>query len=115
MNKKVIIVISLGLIIGISAIGITTFIFYESSKESSGYYEISTEGINISEIEIDNQIQKGNINFTTLSKNSNNILEADWTIKYKGFNDPENFIVITYEEQQSILKITSTINNPDIL
>jgi len=114
--KKKVILISLVLIIGFSGIGTTIFIFYESSKNISGYsgyYEISREGINISEIEIDNHIQKGNINFTTLSKNSSNILEAEWTINYKGFNDPKKFIVITYEEQQSILKIFSTINKPD--
>jgi len=113
MEKKGIIVISLALIIGFSVVGTTIFIFYEDSKETSGYYEISMEGKIISDIEIDNQIQKGNINFMTLSKNSSNLLEAEWTINYKGFNDPEKFIVITYEEQQSILKIFSTLNNPD--
>ncbi|MBY9015477.1 MAG: hypothetical protein KGD68_07280 [Candidatus Lokiarchaeota archaeon] len=113
MEKKSIIVISLVLIIGFSVAGTTIFIFYESSKEVSGYYEISGEGIFFSDIEINNQIQKGNINFMTLSKNSSNILEAEWTINYKGFNDPEKFIVITYEEQQPILKIFSTINKPD--
>ena len=113
MEKKRIIVISLVLIIGFSVAGTYIFIFYESSKDISGYYEISSEGKNISEIEIDNQIQKGNINFMTLSKNSSNILEAEWTIKYKGFNDPKKFIVITYEEQESVLKIFCTINKPD--
>ncbi|HUW89554.1 MAG TPA: hypothetical protein VMV43_03465 [Candidatus Nanopelagicaceae bacterium] len=113
MEKKVIIVISLVLVISFSVVGATIFIFYEDSKETSGYYEISTEGKIISELEIDNQIKKGNINFMTLSENSSNILEAEWTINYKGFNDPEKFIVITYEEQQSILKIFSALNMPD--
>ena len=93
--------------------GTSIFIFFESSKNISGYYEISEEGKTISEIEIDNQIQKGDINFMTLSKNSSNILEANWIIDYKGFNDPNKFIVITYEEQLSILKISSTLNNPE--
>jgi len=116
MKQKGKIIISLVLIISISVAGTSIFIFHESSKTTSGYYKISSEGTNISEIEIDNQIQKGNINFMTLSKNSSNILEAEWTINYKGFNDPSKFIVITYEEQQSILKIVSTLNKPnDIL
>ena len=102
MEKKGIIVISLALIIGFSVVGTTIFIFSQDLKETSGYYEISTEGKTISDIEIDNRIQKGNINFMTLSQNSSNILEAEWTINYKGFNDPEKFIVITYEEQQPI-------------
>ncbi len=113
MEKKGIIVISLALIIGFSVVGTTLFIFSQDLKETSGYYEISTEGKIISEIEIDNRIQKGNINFMTLPQNSSNILEAEWTINYKGFNDPEELIVITYEEQQSTLKIFSTINKPD--
>lgn len=111
--KKKVILIPLVLIIAFSGIETTIIIFYERSKNISGYYEISREGINISDIEIDNQIQKGNIDFTTLSKNSSNILEAEWTINYKGFNDPKKFIVITYVEQQSILKIFSTLNKPD--
>ena len=113
MEKKGIIVISLALIIGFSVVGTTIFIFSQDLKETSGYYEISTEGITISDIEIDNRIQKGNINFMTLPQNSSNVLEAEWTIKYKGFNDPEKFIVITHEEQQPILKILSTLNMPD--
>ena len=113
MNKKGIIVISLALIIGFSVVGTTIFIFSQDSKETSGYYEISAEGKVVSKIEIDNQIQKGNINFMTLPENSSNILEAEWTINYKGFNDPENFIVITYVEQQPSLKILSTLNMPD--
>jgi len=113
MEKKVKILLLLGLIIGFSVVGTTVFIFYESSKNASGYYEITSEGTNISEIEIDNQIRKGNINFMTLSKNSSNILEAEWTITYKGFNDPKKFIVITYEEQQPILKIFCTLKKPD--
>jgi hypothetical protein len=113
MKKKIVILISLVLIIGFSVAGTTIFIFSESSKKSSGYYEISSEGKDISDIEIDNQIKKGNINFMALSKNSSNILEAEWTIDYKGFNDPKNFIVITYEEQDSTLKIFSTLNKPD--
>ncbi|GAI67486.1 unnamed protein product, partial [marine sediment metagenome] len=113
MKKKIVILISLVLIIGFSVVGTTIFIFSESSKKSSGYYEISSEGKDISDIEIDNQIKKGNINFMALSKNSSNILEAEWTIDYKGFNDPKNFIVITYEEQDSTLKIFSTLNKPD--
>ncbi len=112
MEKKVIIALSLVLIIGFSIVGASVFISYESSKEISGYYEISGEGKDISEIEIDNQIQKGNINFMTLPENSSNILEAEWTINYKGFNDPKEFIAITYVEQQSVLKIFSTINYP---
>jgi len=113
MEKKGKIVISLVLIVGLAITGTSIFIFHESSKNVSGYYEISEEGKIISDIEIDNQIQKGNINFMTLSKNSSNILEAYWTIDYTGFNDPNNFIVITYEEQLSILKISSTLNNPE--
>jgi hypothetical protein len=113
MKQKGKIIISLVLIISISIAGTSIFIFHESSKTTSGYYKISNEGTNISEIEIDNQIQKGNINFMTLSENSSNILEAEWTINYKGFNDPTKFIVITYEEQQSVLKIVSTLNKPD--
>jgi len=113
MEKKGKIILSLVLIISFSIAGTSIFIFHESSKTTSGYFEISSEGINVSEIEIDNQIQKGNINFMTLSKNSSNILEAEWTIDYKGFNDPKKFIVITYEEQQSTLKIFSTLNKPD--
>ena len=113
MEKKGIIVISLALIIGFSVVGTTLFIFSQDLKETSGYYEISTEGITISDIEIDNRIQKGNINFMTLPQNSSNVLEAEWTINYKGFNDPDKFIVITYEEQQPILKILSTLNMPD--
>jgi hypothetical protein len=116
MEKKGKIIISLVLIISFSVAGTSIFIFNESSKTTSGYYEISSEGKTVSEIEIDNQIQKGNINFMTLSKNSSNILEAEWTINYKGFNDPSKFIVITYEEQQSVLKIVSALNKPnDIL
>jgi len=113
MEKKKIILISLVLIIGFSGLGTTIFIFYDSSKKFSGYYEISKEGITISEVEIDNRIQKGNINFMILSKNSSNILEAEWTIDYKGFNDPKTFIVISFEEELSILKIFSTLNAPD--
>lgn len=116
MKAKAKIIISLFLIISFSVAGTSIFIFHESSKTTSGYYEISSEGKTVSEIEIDNQIQKGNINFMTLSKNSSNILEAEWTINYKGFNDPSKFIVITYEEQQSVLKIVSALNKPnDIL
>jgi len=116
MKAKAKIIISLFIIISFSVAGTSIFIFNESSKTTSGYYEISSEGKTVSEIEIDNQIQKGNINFMTLSKNSSNILEAEWTINYKGFNDPTKFIVITYEEQQSVLKIVSALNKPnDIL
>jgi hypothetical protein len=113
MEKKAKILVSFSLIVGLSIAGTTIFIYYESSKKDSGYYEITKEGKTISEIEIDNQIQKGNINFTTLSKNSSNILEAEWTIEYKGFNDPKKFIVITYEEQQPILKIVCSLKNSD--
>jgi len=116
MKAKAKIIISLFIIISFSVAGTSIFIFNESSKTTSGSYEISSEGKTVSEIEIDNQIQKGNINFMTLSKNSSNILEAEWTINYKGFNDPTKFIVITYEEQQSVLKIVSALNKPnDIL
>lgn len=116
MKAKAKIIISLFIIISFSVAGTSIFIFHESSKTTSGSYEISSEGKTVSEIEIDNQIQKGNINFMTLSKNSSNILEAEWTINYKGFNDPTKFIVITYEEQQSVLKIVSVLNKPnDIL
>lgn len=113
MEKRGKIIIALILIVGFSVTGINVFIFYESSKGGSGYYEISKEGITISEIEIDNHIQKGDVNFMTLAKNSSNILEANWAVDYTGFSDPNDFVVITYEEQQSVLKITCTLNNPD--
>jgi len=113
MEKKGKIVISLVLIVGLAITGTSIFIFYENSKEVSGSYEISKEGINVSKIEIDNHIQKGDVNFMTLPKNSSNILEANWAINYKGFSDPNDFIVITIEEQQSVLKVFSTLNNPD--
>ncbi|MHA1477801.1 MAG: hypothetical protein ACTSPU_06345, partial [Promethearchaeota archaeon] len=74
MKAKAKIIISLFIIISFSVAGTSIFIFNESSKTTSGYYEISSEGKTVSEIEIDNQIQKGNINFMTLSKNSSNIL-----------------------------------------
>ncbi len=113
MKRKDKILISLFLIIGLFVAGTTVLVFYENSKNISGNFEISIEGINVSNLEIDNQIQKGNINFMTLPKNSSNILEAEWTFNYKGFNDPNNFIIIAYEEQQSILKITCSLNQPD--
>ena len=113
MEKRGKIIIALIFIVGLSVTGINVFIFYESSKGGSGYYEISKEGITISEIEIDNHIQKGDVNFMTLPKDSSNILEANWAIDYTGFSDPNDFVVITYEKQQSVLKILCTLNNPD--
>jgi len=113
MEKRGKIIIALIFIVGLSVTGINVFIFYERSKEGSGYYEISKEGITISEIEIDNHIQKGDVNFMTLPKDSSNILEANWAIDYTGFSDPNDFVVITYEKQQSVLKILCTLNNPD--
>ena len=74
MEKKNIVIISLALIVGFSGIGTTVFVFYGNTKNSSGHYEISEEGKIISDIEIDNRIQKGNINFLTLAETSNNIL-----------------------------------------
>lgn len=113
MKRKDIIIISLFFIIVLSVAVPNVFIFYDKTKNASGNFEISMQGINVSDIEINNQIQKGNINFMTLAKNSSNILEANWAIDYTGFSDPNDFVVITYEKQQSVLKILCTLNNPD--
>ncbi|MHA1986557.1 MAG: hypothetical protein ACW98D_07960 [Promethearchaeota archaeon] len=113
MVKKKIILISLVLIIGFSGLGTTIFVFYENPKENSGYFEISKEGIDVSAIEIDNKIQKGNIDILTLPENSSNLFEAEWTINYKGFNEPNSFINIRFEAENSILRIFTTLSAPD--
>ena len=113
MKRKDIIIISLFFILVLSVAVPIVFIFYDKTKNGPGNFEISMQGINVSDIEINNQIQRGNINFMTLAKNSSNILEANWAVDYTGFSDPNDIVVITYEEQQSVLKITCTLNNPD--
>jgi len=77
----------------------------QSSKEISDFYEISSEQIDISEIEIDNQFQIGDITVVQSIKKPVNIFEAEWKITYKGIYNPNEIIIISYELNVSVLKI----------
>lgn len=79
--------------------------FYRVSKELSGSYSIRTNGIDISEVEIYNEIPVGNINFIPITSTSTIIL-AYWTISYIGLYDPLKFIVTNHEITQSRLSFS---------
>ncbi|MFX0026213.1 MAG: hypothetical protein ACFE8M_07345 [Candidatus Hermodarchaeota archaeon] len=94
------------IIIASIVIGSTFFLLYTlNSKEFSDSYEISSEKIDISEIEINNQIQKGNINLVQSVGKPANIFEAKWELSYKGIYNPNEIIIISYEVNISVLKI----------
>ncbi|UCD02439.1 MAG: hypothetical protein JSV23_05365 [Promethearchaeota archaeon] len=116
IEKKIIKTIFSALIIISSSLlgSIAILSIYEIPKEFSGYCEISSNEEYISEIEIDNQIQVADINFIQSTKNSSNILEVEWIIIHKSTYNPEEFFVINYEKNQSILKVSiySRINEP---
>jgi len=95
------------LVIGASIIAPRFIVnFSEKKKEFSGFYEISLNGDNISKIEINNQFHLGNINVQQSTKDLSNIIEVEWEILYKGISyNPENLLVVSYEQNQSIVKI----------
>ena len=106
LQKKSTKLLFVATIIASISIGTTIFLLYmQSSKEISDSYEISSEEIDISEIEINNQIQIGDITLVQSIKNPINIFEAKWKINYKGIYDPSEIIKISYELNVSVLKI----------
>lgn len=106
INKKEVKLIFTILIIASTVIGTPIFFIYMLSiKKISDFYEISGEEIDVSEIEIDNQIQIGDITLIQSIKNPLNIFEAKWKINYKGIYNPNEFIIISYEINSSLLKI----------
>ncbi|MFX1433693.1 MAG: hypothetical protein ACFFB1_07935 [Promethearchaeota archaeon] len=105
-RKKNIKLLFIVIIIASLSIGTTIFLLYrQSSKEISDFYEISSEGIDISEIKINNQIQIGDITLVQSIQDPLNIFEAKWKINYKGIHNPNEFIMISYELNVSVLKI----------
>ena len=115
MRKKAILAISLTFIIGFSLVGTTIFILYENIKESAGNYKISGEGRVITEIKINNHIQKGDINVMMLPQDSSNILEAAWKLSYKSLMSLEELILISFDESESKFTIYSNLKTEDII
>ncbi|MFX1312154.1 MAG: hypothetical protein ACFFHD_06035 [Promethearchaeota archaeon] len=106
IRKKNIKLFLMLIIIASISIGTTIFLIYmQSSKEISDFYEISSEKIDISEIQISNQIQRGDITLAQSIKEPINIFEAKWKINYKGIYNPNEIIIISYELNVSVLKI----------
>ncbi len=106
LQKKGIKLLFVVTIIASISIGITIFLVYmQSSKEISDFYEISGEEIDVSEIEIDNQFQIGDITLVQSIQDPLNIFEAEWKIIYKGIYNPSEIITISYELNVSIIKI----------
>jgi hypothetical protein len=95
------------LVIGASII-IPRFIvdFSENTKKFSGFYEITDNGGDISEIEINNQFHIGNIDVQQSIKNLSNLIEVEWDILYKSISyNPDSLLVVSYERNQSKIKI----------
>jgi len=106
LQKKNIRLLFVVTIIASISIGITIFLIYmQSSKKISDFYEISGEGIDVSEIEINNQIQIGDITLVQSIQDPLNIFEAEWKITYKGIYNPNEIIAISYELNVSVIKI----------
>jgi len=106
INKKDVKLIFIILIIASTVIGTPIFFIYMLSiKRISDFYEISGEEIDVSEIEINNQIQIGDITLVQSIKKRVNIFEAKWKINYKGIYNPNEIIIISYEVNVSVLKI----------
>ena len=106
IQKKNIKLLFVVIIIASVSIGTTIFLLYrQSSKEISDFYEISSEEIEISEIEVNNQIQIGDTTLVQSIQDPLNIFEAEWKINYKGIHNPNEFIIISYELNVSVLKI----------
>ncbi|MFX0174998.1 MAG: hypothetical protein ACFE85_02055 [Candidatus Hodarchaeota archaeon] len=104
-------IIIIATIISIPIIGISSFLFI-SQKHFGDSYQISEEGIIASSLIINNQIKVGDLQFQLLSSSSENILEAEWTVDYKGIYDKNKFVIIDYKQEGSdlIINIYSDIH-----
>ncbi|MFX1497707.1 MAG: hypothetical protein ACFFBH_09290 [Promethearchaeota archaeon] len=89
----------IGIIFGAT---IPPIFIYRISKDATGLYRINKDGTRISEVEINNQVPVGNINFVPVSS-ENTIITAKWSISYVGIYDPQKLIVVSYKVIQSRL------------